>query len=296
MSSRSALVLLSTALLVSAVGCRAKTSSTTDDTTSLGSSEEALSSDNDESQEAEDNTEDGVENGLSGASITDPGTPASATDLTGLDAKIKTNPGLYFQPAGCLVSTRVSAGVWNHVFTNCTGPQGRVTYNGTITSTWKIVSASELTVTHEATSFTAKGPNVTVTFSGSRVVDYTHSGTLWTKKRTGSWSGTIERNSDGKSESWTHTANFTSTWDSSTKCYTRDGSAENTIGDRSFGRTVTGYKVCGGLFACPQSGELELDRKDGTVKITVTVVSPGVVEITGPRGNTVKRHLLCIGN
>ena len=296
MSSRSALVMLSTALLVAAVGCRAKTSSSsTDGAASLGTSEEALSSDNDESQEAEDNTEDGIENGLSGASSSDSGAPADASDVTGLDDKIRTNPGLYFKPAGCIVSTRVSAGVWNHVFTNCTGPNGRVTYNGTIKSTWQ-VKPGELTVTHEETGFTAKGPNVTVTFTGSRVVDYTHAGTVWTKKRTGSWSGTIEKNANGKSEPWTHTANFTSTWDSSTKCYTRDGSAENTIGDRTFGRTVTGFKVCGGLFACPQSGELEIDRKDGTVKITVTITGPGEVEITGPKGNTVTRRLLCIGS
>jgi hypothetical protein len=298
-SLRSHVVIFSAALLLVA-GCRAKTTSssstpTTDDG-SLGTTEDALTADNDQSQEAEDDAEDGIENGLSGASPSDPGTPADASDTTGLDVKIKTNPGLYFKPAGCIVSTRLSPGVWNHVFTNCTGPNGKVTYNGTVKSTWT-VSASTLEVKHEATNFTVTGKKVTATFSGSRDVTYTRQGTLITKHRVGDWNGTIASVADpSKSAPWTHHADFTSTWDSASKCYTRDGSAENSIGGREFGRKVSGFKVCGGIFACPQSGELELDRKDGTVTITVTFLGGTKVEITGPKGNSVTRTLLCDPN
>jgi len=285
-------VALSVVALAFAAGCSSSSKNSNSDG-SLGASEDALSADNDESQEAEDNAEDGIEDGLSGASETDPGTPADGADVDAIDAKIKTNPGLYFKPAGCIVSTRVSPGVWNHVFTNCTGPKGRVTYNGTVKSTWT-VSASQLEVKHEATDFSAKGPRVTVTFSGSRDVTYTRAGTTITKHRVGSWTGTITKNADAsKSAPWSHAADFTSTWDSASKCYTRDGHADNSIGERTFGRKVTGFKVCGGLFACPDSGELEIDRKDGTVKITVTFLGGQDVEITGPRGNTVKAKLFC---
>jgi hypothetical protein len=293
---RSSVVALSTIAALLAVGCRAKTSNNSpSEEGSLGTSEDALSSDNDKSEEAEDNTEDGVENGLGGAASQNDESPPDATDITALDAKFKVvfGAGAYFKPAGCLVSTRVSPGVWTHVFTNCTGPLGRVTYNGTVTSTWTI-SNGTLEVKHAAQNLTVKGRNVTVTLSGSRDVTYTRSGTVISKHRVGDWTGTLASNNDpSKSEPWTHHADFTSTWDPSTRCYTRDGEADNSLGNRTFGRKVSGFKVCGGLFACPSSGEFEIDRKDGSVKITVTFLGGTKVEITGPKGNTVTRNILC---
>ncbi|HEY8074134.1 MAG TPA: hypothetical protein VIF62_08495, partial [Labilithrix sp.] len=193
---------------------------------------------------------------------------------------------------GCIVSTRLSPGVWQHVFTNCTGPKGKVTYNGTVKSTWTL-SAGSLEVKHEATDFSAKGPRVTVTFSGSRDVTYTRSGSVITKHRVGNWTGTIAKNTGTASEPWSHTADFTSTWDSSSKCYTRDGSADNTIGSREFGRKVTGFKVCGDIFACPEGGTFELDRKNGTVTITLTFDGGDKATLTGPKGNSVDITLAC---
>ncbi len=285
-------VVVLSALSLFAVACSAKTNSSSDSST-LGTSEDALTADNSNSQEAEDGSEDGIENGLSGATPTDTGSAVDAVDLATVDAKMKSNPGVYFMPAGCLVSTRIAAGQWSHVFTNCTGPLGKITYNGTVTSTWT-VSAGSLQVVHAATTFTEAGPNVTVTFGGSRTVTYTKAGTLLSKHRVGSWTGTLSKNATAKSEPWSHTADFTSTWDASSKCYTRDGSADNTIGGREFGRKVTGFKVCGGLFACPSSGELEVDRKDGSVKIIIDFLGGQNVELTGPRGNTIKTKIACI--
>jgi hypothetical protein len=188
------------ALVVAVAGCAAKSSSASSDGP-LGSTEDALSTDNTEAQESEDGSEE-AEDGLSGASPTDPGTPAEGADASAIDDKIKTNPGRYFTPAGCIMSTRVSAGVWNHVFTNCTGPAGKRTYNGTMKSTWT-VSAGRLEVKHESTNFEIKGPNVTATISGSRDINYTKTDTLITKTRVGSWSGTATKNANpAKSEIW----------------------------------------------------------------------------------------------
>ncbi len=287
-------IAVSVLTLAFTAGCASKNSSSSSDG-SIGSEGDALSADNSTSQDAEDGAEDGVENGLSGATPSDPGTPADGATLDEVDAKIKTNPGVYFQPAGCIVSTRVSPGVWNHVFTNCTGPHGHVTFNGTIKSTWTL-SAGQLEVKHEATDFKAAGPRVTVTFSGSRDVTYTRSGSVITKHRVGSWTGTITKNAGGASEPWSHNADFTSTWDSSSKCYTRDGSADNTIGAREFGRKVTGFKVCGDIFACPESGTFELDRKNGTVKITLVFDGGDKATLTGPKGNSVDITLACEAN
>jgi hypothetical protein len=289
-------------LLLAAVGCRAKTTSSDGDNGSLDTSQAALVADNDDSDSMEKASDD-ADDGLGGADESDPGAGPSGgattgggpvSDLTSLDGVIKTNPGRWFKPAGCITSTRVSAGVWTHVFKDCQGPHGKATYNGTITSTWT-VSAGQLEVKHTSSDFTATTDKITATFSGSRDVTYTHSGTVTTKHRVGDWTGTFTKNDDpSKSGPWSHKADFTDTWDSSTKCYTRDGSAENTIGNREFGRTMSGLKICGSIFACPSAGELELDRKDGSVRITLTVVDTGEVEITGPKGNSIKIHLLCL--
>lgn len=279
------------ALLLTVTGCASTSSDTTGGATDISTSESALSTDNDSAQEAEDGAEE-AEQGLSGASPSDPGTPASASSVDDLDAKIKTNPGLFFKPAGCIVSTRLSPGVWNHVFTNCTGPAGKRTYNGTIQSKWT-VGAGQLEVVHTATNFVIAGPNVTATVSGARTVTYTMAPPTITKKRVGTWTGTLEKNATKQSEAWTHNANFTTTWDAATKCYTRDGEVDNTVGSDSFGRSVSGYKVCGSsIFVCPESGQIVLDRKDGTVKITITFLGGGNYDIEGAKGKKVERKLL----
>ncbi len=291
--SRLSLFASASLTLLALVGCTAKSTSSAASEGSLGASESALEADNTDSQDAEDATEDGIENGLSGATGADPGTPAEGGDVAALDEKVKTNPGRYFTPAGCIVSTRVSAGVWNHVFLNCTEPGGKVSYTGTVKSTWAATLGST-SVKHEATDFVVKGPRVSVTLFGSREVSFTRAGAVVTKKRVGSWTGTLTRNADpSKSLPWSHQADFTSSWDTGTKCYTRDGSATNSVGGRAFGRKVSGFKVCGGLSACPSSGQLELDRKDGSVKIVITFLGGQDADVARPRGTTVKAKLAC---
>lgn len=284
LASVSLAALLATAL----AGCASNTADGS--SADIGTSENALSVDNDSAQEAEDGAEE-AEDGLSGATPTDP-TPASGTSVDAIDGVIKTNPGKFFQPAGCIVSTRIAAGDWKHVFTSCHDPSGKRTYNGTIESVWT-VSSGGVQVVHTATDFVVAGPNVTATVSGARTVSYTIAGTTVTKKRVGTWTGTLAKSSaSGSSEAWTHNANFTTTWDSASKCYTRDGEVDNTIGGRAFGRTVSGYKVCGGPDACPEAGQIVLSRKDGTVQITLTFLGNGNFDIEGAKKKKVPRKLL----
>lgn len=286
LASVSLVALLAT---VAAAGCASNSS---DDGTAsdIGTSEAALSSDNDASQEAEDGAEE-AEDGVSGATPTDP-TPASGS-VDAIDATIKTNPGKYFQPAGCIVSTRVGPGDWKHVFTNCTNPSGKRTFNGTIESVWTLPAGGGVQVVHTATDFSIKGPNVTATATGARTVNFTFAPPTVTKKRVGTWTGTITKNAAGSAgEAWTHNANFTTTWDATSKCYTRDGEVDNTIGDRAFGRTVSGYKVCGSLDSCPEAGEIVLDRKDGNVQITIDFLGNGNYDIEGAKKKKVLRKLL----
>jgi hypothetical protein len=252
---------------------------------SLGSSADQLVSDNDEATEADSDLESGIDDPLSGSTPADPGTPADGATDADLMAKVKTNPGLFFRPAGCLTTT-VSGNVATHVFNDCTGPYGLVHFNGTVVSTF-VRGSGSLTITHEATDFHVNGATV----SGTRVVVYSVSGTVISKHRTGDWSGTT-----AKGNAISHKADFTSTYDVASKCVTRDGSASTSIGGREFSISVTGYKRCGvGNLGCPESGEVVLERtKAGdSASVTVDFIGNGMVQITGPNGGQITRRMLC---
>lgn len=260
----------------------------------LGESESLLVRDNDDAEEAEDVLEEGIEDALSGSEPTDPGTPADG-DADAIEARVKANPGLFFKPAGCITSTRLSPGVWEHAFSACTGPAGRVTYSGKVTSTYALANGS-LTITHEATDFEAKGPNVTATVSGARTVEYTRSGSVVTKRRKGTWSGTATRPSEATTGApFTHEADFTTTWDRASRCITREGSAQNSLDGRAFGRTVTGYKRCGiGALGCPESGTIQLSRNDGGTTLTIELLGGRDAKVTLPSGRSRQVRLLCV--
>jgi hypothetical protein len=266
-----------------AVGCASKTDSATGD--NLGTNESLLVADNSEAEDQDDAMESGVEEPLSGAEPTDPGSPADGVDQAAVLDKVRTNPGKWFKPAGCIATT-LAGNVATHVFSNCTGPYGLVNFNGTVTSTYVLASGT-LTVTHEASGFKANGAEI----SGKRVVVYSKSGAVITRHRTGAWTGTTK---NGKP--FAHDADFTSTWDPSTKCLTRDGSAQTSIAAREFSHSITGYKRCGiGDLGCPVSGKLVLERTKGGNTASVTIEFLGGTEytITGPKGGTVTRQLLC---
>jgi len=266
-----------------AVGCAAKTTSGSDG--ALGTDESQLVADNTEASDTDDTMESGVEEPLSGSTVEDPGTPAIAATQDDVLAQIKTNPGKFFKPAGCLTTT-LAANVATHVFKGCTGPYGLVDFNGTITSTYVLANGS-LTITHAASGFKANGAQI----DGQRVVVYTKSGDVVTKHRTGNWTGTTK---SGKA--FSHTADFTSTWDAATKCITRDGTADTTVAAREFSHTISGYKRCGiGLLGCPESGKIVLERTKGAVSASVTIDFLGGRDftVTGPKGNTVTEELVC---
>jgi len=269
-----------------AVGCASKSDGSDDGV--LGTAESLLVEDNEEASDTDDTTEAGIEEPLSGADPADPGTPADGADDAELLGKIKSNPGKWFQPAGC-IKTTLAGNVATHVFTGCTGPSGLVDFNGTVTSTY-VRGSGSLTITHTANGFKANG----AALNGSRVVTYTKSGTVITKQRTGMWTGTTK-----KGKPFSHDADFTVTWDSATKCVTRDGSAQTSVANREFSRSITGYKRCGiGLLGCPQSGTIVLARTkgDNTASLTIEFLGGRDYSLTGPKGNTISRKLICNPN
>jgi hypothetical protein len=254
----------------------------------LSSSESALISDSETSDSTDDSVESGVEEPLSGSDPTDPGAVDPSSSSADLLVRIKTNPGRWFTPAGCIVTTIVG-NVATSVFTNCKGPLGLHTYNGTVTSTWT-QSSDSWTVTHHATSF--KIDNATLDHDATIV--YTKTGTTYSRHRSGATSGTT-----GGGEAIDHNFDWTVTYDPTSKCITRDGSADATIGGRAYSASITGYKRCGvGDLGCPQSGTVTLSREMPKPSLSLRLEFPGgaSVDITRPNGTTVERGLLCNPN
>lgn len=282
MNANTKLLSVMTVLGLVTIGCSVKS---TDDPEPLGSNESQLVADDDEASEADEDVEIGVEEPLSGATPADPGSPADGATDAELMGKVKTNPGLFFQPAGCLTTT-IQGNVATHVFAGCTGPYGMTKFDGTVTVTY-VREAGKLTITYEASGFKVNGATV----SGKRVVVYTRSGTTITKERTGAWTGTT-----AKGNPISHDASFVTTWDAATKCITRDGSAKTSIGGRSFERSIENYERCGiGRLGCPESGKVVLTRtKSGeSMSLTIDFLGGRDVRITRPNGTQVVRQLLC---
>lgn len=273
---RASLFLVSALGLFVVVGCGGQRSGP--DSEGLGAEASALVDDNTEVDETEGDLEDGVEDPLSGAPLS--GEVDTTLDGDALAEKARTNPGLYFKPAGCIVSTR-AGNVVTHVFTDCTGPHGLVSFNGTVTSTWtRITNGAQ--VVHASKGFRINGATVDHTVT----IQYTKLEGVYTKTRKGSSTGTT-----AKGRAITHSADYVTKFDANTRCITRDGSSQTTIGARNYSRSIAGYERCGiGSFGCPNSGEVTLD----TPKLDVSLSFPGgaVVDVV-VNGKNYRRALFC---
>lgn len=276
------------ALLVAAPACAVK--SNADDNT--GTTEDQLVADHDDSEGEDESNESDEEEALSGeaAATADAGVDPSATADAHMD-KVRTNPGIWFKPAGCIVTTvDKAAHRATHVFTNCTAPSGRV-LNGTVISTWTF-ETGKITVTHDTE------PGFTVnkaTVDRKVVVTYSKNGSVFTRNRQVTLTG---QTAGGKDIN--RTASWTMTYDAAAKCVTRQGSATTTIGSREHTTSIDGYKRCGiGTFGCPDSGTITLERKKGVggaekdVKVVIEFLGGRQMRITMPSGRVVNRALVC---
>jgi len=279
-------IVSATVLAISVVGCKNSEDDNDDTSETLGTSEAQLVEDDAEANEADTDLEAGLDEPLSGGTEADPGDPADGASDDEVVEKVRKNAGVFFKPAGCLVSTREGNKI-SHVFTGCSGPYGLAKFEGTVTSTY-VRADGKLTITHNATGFTANGASI----SGSRIVEYTRAGSIITKTRTGSWTGTTAKGKD-----IAHTASFVTTYDVTAKCITRDGSAQTTIGGRSFERTVDGYKRCGiGRLGCPEEGGkvvLSKTKSDETLSLTIEFLGGVKYRVTRPNGKQIPRALIC---
>jgi hypothetical protein len=270
---RTSLFIFGTLALGVFVGCGGQTGADTD---GLDSESAALVAGNAEVDETEESVEVGVEEAISGAAPEEAATAEDAAE------KARLNPGIFFKPAGCIVSTR-AANVVTHVFTDCTGPYGMRSFNGTITSTWTKI-ATGVQVVHSTKGFKINGATVDHTVT----IQYTKLDGVLTRTRKGLLSGTT-----AKGSAISHTADYVTTFDIGTKCVTRNGSSTSSIGTREWSRSIAGYKRCGvgtGLGLCPASGTIKLDGPKHDVGLSF----PGgaFVDITVD-GKKFRRALYC---
>jgi hypothetical protein len=254
----------------------------------LSSSESALVSDSNEVDDSNDTIETGVEEPLSSAGADDPGAVDPTTTQAQLDVKLKANPGLWFKPAGCIVTT-ISGNTATSVFTNCTGPLGLHTFNGTVTSTWTF-APNMLTVTHSARGFQIDK----ATFDHDATIEYTKNGTVYSRHRSGNTSGTTLAGN-----ALNHSFDYTASYDSAAKCITRDGSSNGSLGGLAFSRSIKGYERCGiGEWGCPKSGTITLSRTMPAPELSLSLDFPGgaKVDVTRPNGTTAEYNLICNAN
>lgn len=270
------------------VACTVKTESASEG--DLATSESQLVADDSEGSELDEDME-AAEEGMSGATDADPNTPADGASDGEIALKIRENAGKFFRPAGCITTT-VEGNVATHVFNGCTGPFESATFNGTVKSTI-VRSNGVLTITNEATNFQITSDGKSATLSGSRVVTYAKSGSVVTRTRTGNWTGKTASGNDVS-----HQANFTTTWDPSSRCITREGNAKSTVGGRSLERTMQDYKRCGvGRLGCPSSGKLTLvatNAQGTSLTLSLEFLGGRDYQVTRPSGAVVSRKLVCI--
>jgi hypothetical protein len=249
------------------------------DTAGLDSESAALVSDNAEVDDTEGTVESGLEETLSGAP------EGGEVDLAAADPSVvaesaRTNPGIFFKPASCITSTR-EGNVVTHVFKGCTGPYGLTSFDGTVTSTWTKI-ASGFQVVHATKGFHVDGAIVDHTVT----IAYTKVAGVYTRTRKGSTTGTT-----AKGRAITHTADYVTTWDPASRCITRNGSSETTIGARELSRSITGYERCGvGFLGCPKSGTIELKRP----RLDLVLSFPGGPSVDiSVNGKSFHRELVC---
>lgn len=278
-------------------GCAATTTSTGD---SLGSSQDLLVADS-ESDDEDQQSEDAADDALSGASADadlEEGPNPSTDTPDAIAEKVRTNPGKFFQPAGCITTTVDNSSgsrVATHVFNACIGPQGKHRFTGTVVATWSKPGDGKLQVVREAKGFQIEriADGVIRTVDRTVTVVFQKNGDVYSKNRVVKMSGT---SSTGKS--FSRDANWNISFDASTKCVTRSGTATTIFEGRELTRTLDNVKRCGGgPLGCPDSGSITIERKkgqgDAATDITLVIEFNGGrdITVTGAAGLKKKRSM-----
>lgn len=279
-------------------GCASNASSSGD---SLGTSADLLVSDSETDEEdaqSEDATDDAL-GGADGEADLEQGPDPQALSPDAVLEKVRKNPGKFFSPAGCMtttVDTSSGAKVATHVLNACIGPQGKHKFTGTIVATWSKPGEGQLQVVREAKGLRIEriSDGVIRTVDRTVTVTFERSAGLFNKHRVVKASGS---SSTGKS--FSRDADWTVSFDPSTKCVTRSGAATTVFEGRQLTRTLENVKRCGiGPLGCPESGKITVQRQKGQgeaaqdITLVIEFSGNGSYTVTGPNGENKNRKAL----
>ncbi len=199
----------------------------------------------------------------------------------------------YYRPAGCLVVTDdTSTSTATYVFTDCTGPHGLVTVNGTLTVAYSAPSSTELKV-----SFSIDQPFTITGARGRQAVisdwaasaDVTASGTDLAT-RTLDWSGRLS-GTTRRGIAFDHSSTWQVSWTVGGDCITESGTSTGQIGALSVATTVSDYQVCADT--CPAAGS-EITIIDSTDGLKYDLeYGTDTATYTGPLGKKYTYMPLC---
>lgn len=271
---------VSAAALLAAVGCGPQ------DSTGVGNpgltqEEQALINDGNEASESGDTASSLVAAPI--FAITKPAEIATEDTATGVAALSRT----VFLPSGCATADRAGL-VVTYTFADCSGPLGLVHVEGKLIATFSAGAPGAVMVHVQSDALRLNKIDVeetadaVISFSGSTKL--TH------------WTG-LFKSTTPRGYPVSHTATYDVQSDPSTGCIQIDGSSATTItrdgGEHGLKTTVTGYVRCGARTACPSSGTFVFSTLDDKVRLTVTFLPGGVVEITTPRGKVKDYPIRC---
>lgn len=223
-----------------------------------------------------------TESALTSTLTDDLAQPASATG-DDLAAAAATRIGARLQPQGCVVATR-NGNTVTYVVTNCTGPYGLVTLNGTIVAVYTPQAGGGVKAVVTSTGFKANAATFDL------------NATVLASETNGVKKAEVTAQSDGtgpRGGTFTRDGAYTATYDTVAQCVTLDGTWQTKAGLRQGSTVVAGYKRCKG--SCPAAGGTITHTNSRTSAVTLTYDGSATANWTTSAGRTGTLALRCGG-
>jgi hypothetical protein len=170
------------------------------------------------------------------------------------------NPGFFFQPAGCLTVTKDPASSTNtYTFADCTGPLGLVHLNGTVTVKYTL-AANQLTLQFSASNFEINRATIS-SWQANAVI--TANGAA----REMTWSAQLSGTTGGGRQ-FSRTNNKDIKWTVGEACIAISGQSQGNISGHDLQTTITDYQRCAD--SCPEAGsEITIKNLDNGDSIDI---------------------------
>jgi hypothetical protein len=236
------------------------------------------------------NTESDIETlgtsfiGSDGQSVTTSSFDVGAGDIRLADDSTSAgNPGFFFQPAGCEVTTvdKTNAQA-SYAFSGCTGPLGLVSLTGTVNLTWSTTNG-QLTLNYSAQNFQINRATID-TWQATAVV--TANGTA----REMTWNAMLS-GTTGEGRSFSRTNQKVVDWVAGIPCIAVTGQSTGDILKVDLQTTVVKWNRCAD--SCPQAGsEIQVKNLTNGDELTINYLGGPEADLEAD-GRTLEIGLAC---